>query len=73
MDIDSLIVGKDDSECYAYTDCHKSIPFEAIFRVAVEIWVYFGFWNSDFGFKVFYLFYSSIERSDTANLKSKIC
>ena len=61
-----------------YTDCHKSIPFEAIFRVAVKIWGYFGFWNSEFGFKVFYLYLlmdraKRYRQSKIRNQKSKIC
>ena len=32
---------------------------------------YFGFWNAEFGFKVYYLFYEKIERNDTIGPKSK--
>jgi hypothetical protein len=54
------------------SDCHKYIPSETRFLIYDERWVDFRIWNADFGFKVFYLFYYWIERSDTTNPKSEI-
>jgi hypothetical protein len=40
-----------------YSNCHKLITFERRLRIDDEPSVDFRFWNADFGFMVFCLFY----------------